>query len=62
MESKDRLLTSKEVLKLFEGKVTYTGLLALVRTKRLKAAKINGKLIFSEKYVTHWLQKQLGVA
>ena len=62
MDNDDRLLNSKEVLKLFEGHVTYTGLLALVRSKRLKAAKINGRLIFSEKYVRSWLRKQVGVA
>ena len=62
MDVQDRLLTSKEVLKLFEGHVTYGGLLALVRTKQLKAAKVNGKLIFFEKYVRNWLNKQTGAA
>lgn len=62
MDAQDHLLTSKEVLKLFEGHVTYSGLLTLVRTKQLKAAKVNGKLIFSEKYVRNWLNKQTGAA
>ena len=46
MEQQDHLLNTQEVLKLFDGHVTYGGLLALVRTKQLKAAKINGKLLF----------------
>lgn len=62
MEVQDRLLNTKEVLKLFDGHITYGGLLALVRTKQLKAAKINGKLLFSEAYVRGWIRKQVGAA
>ncbi|MBQ7883064.1 MAG: helix-turn-helix domain-containing protein [Phascolarctobacterium sp.] len=62
MEANDKLLNSKQVLDLFDGHLSYRTLLNLVREKKLKALKVGGKLVFSERYVLQWRDRQLGVA
>lgn len=62
MEANDKLLNTKEVLMLFQGYVGYRTLLNLVRERKIKALKIGGRLLFSERYVKQWRDKNLGVA
>lgn len=62
MEANDKLLNTKEVLMMFQGHVGYRTLLNLVRERKLKALKIGGRLLFSERYVKQWRDKNLGIA
>ena len=61
METKDNdIIYAKDVLELFDGKLTYRVLLQLVRGKKIPALKLGNRLVFSRRVVTNWRDKKLG--
>lgn len=51
-----------DIIAMFDGKVSYRSILALIRERRLKAMKIGKRYVLSKQYVENFFSKELGIA
>lgn len=51
-----------DIVSMFDGKVSYRSILALIREHKLKAMKIGKRYVLSKKHVESFFSKELGIA
>lgn len=61
MDSSD-IIYIDDIIAMFDGKVSYRSILALIRTRKLKAMKIGKRYILSKQYVENFFSKEMGIA
>ena len=58
---KNDLIFIPDVIKLFEGKISYQGVLKLIWSKELPAVKMRGRWVLSRQVVEAYKAKKLGL-